>query len=402
MNQKLSVIVPIYNCEAYLNECVDSILRQTYENLEVILVDDGSMDSSGAICDAYEKRDGRVIVIHKNNEGPIKARLAGAEMAGGEYVTFVDGDDWLAPDAYTRMMSLMERCDVAMAGIFRYNGSDSVKKDIPMLEEGLYDREGIEKSVIPGMLWSRKRNEWELDPSLCTKIFKKGLLLKFLRKASKLDIHFGDDTAVIFPLMLKADSLAVTHFCYYYHRQRREGAVPSYFREEAYFEKLFSLYRYLKEEFSGSDYRNILYSQLERFYMNAVQLRRRRFLDYREEKEDIFPFWSFSENADVILYGAGVTGKKYFEQNEKYGFCNIVLWADRNYEKIQKEIETVVSPECILHASYDYLIIAVQSVELALGIWETLSAWNIPAEKVIWSGTSVQKIEMKKEDRISD
>lgn len=100
----ISVIVPIYNVEEYLPQCIRSISSQTYTELEIILVDDGSTDSGGALCDAYARQDARMKVIHKENGGLVSARKAGVNAAGGEYITFVDGDDWIAQDAYCRIM----------------------------------------------------------------------------------------------------------------------------------------------------------------------------------------------------------------------------------------------------------------------------------------------------------
>ena len=101
----LSVIVPVYNVEAYLPRCVDSILAQTYSNLEVILVDDGAKDKSGAICDDYAARDSRVKVIHKENGGLSSARNAGLDVAKGDYIAFVDSDDWVKEEAYDAIMN---------------------------------------------------------------------------------------------------------------------------------------------------------------------------------------------------------------------------------------------------------------------------------------------------------
>ena len=97
---KISVIVPIYNVEDYLEHCIDSICAQTYRNLEIILVDDGSMDHSGQICDRYAALDTRITVIHQENKGVVAARKAGLQHAQGEYTGFVDGDDYLDPDMY--------------------------------------------------------------------------------------------------------------------------------------------------------------------------------------------------------------------------------------------------------------------------------------------------------------
>ena len=101
----VSVIVPVYKVEAYLGRCVDSILAQTHRNLEVILVDDGSPDRCGMICDEYAERDPRVCVIHKENGGLSSARNAGIDIAKGEYLEFVDSDDWIEPDAVESLLS---------------------------------------------------------------------------------------------------------------------------------------------------------------------------------------------------------------------------------------------------------------------------------------------------------
>ena len=104
-NILISVIVPVYNVEQYLERCVDSILAQTYSNLEVILVDDGTKDSGGLICDAYAQKDTRVRVIHKENGGLSSARNAGIDIAQGEYISFVDSDDWIEPDALEKLLN---------------------------------------------------------------------------------------------------------------------------------------------------------------------------------------------------------------------------------------------------------------------------------------------------------
>lgn len=103
----ISVIVPIYGVEKYLEECIESILGQTYTELEVILIDDGSPDRCGAICDRYAQADSRIIVIHQKNAGAAAARNAGLRIAAGEYLAFVDGDDYLEPDAYENLMAAM-------------------------------------------------------------------------------------------------------------------------------------------------------------------------------------------------------------------------------------------------------------------------------------------------------
>ena len=104
-NKLVSIVVPIYNVEKYLKRCVNSLLNQTYKNIEIILVDDGSTDSSGAICDQYKPKDNRIVVVHKSNGGLSDARNTGIDMARGEYIAFVDSDDYIHEDYIYNMYS---------------------------------------------------------------------------------------------------------------------------------------------------------------------------------------------------------------------------------------------------------------------------------------------------------
>lgn len=128
---KISIIVPVYNVEKYLEKCVRSILAQTFTDFELILVDDGSPDSSGAMCDQFAKQDERVKVIHKENGGLSDARNAGIEIATGEYLGFIDSDDYIADDMYELLYTniVKEDADLSICGIYDvYEGKEPVEK----------------------------------------------------------------------------------------------------------------------------------------------------------------------------------------------------------------------------------------------------------------------------------
>lgn len=116
--EKISIIIPVYKVEKYLPKCLDSVLQQTYKNLEIILVDDGSPDRCGEICDEYGKMDARIKVIHKKNEGVARARNDGIEVATGNYISFIDSDDWISSRAYEWMYRCMkkEKADCVIGG----------------------------------------------------------------------------------------------------------------------------------------------------------------------------------------------------------------------------------------------------------------------------------------------
>jgi glycosyltransferase involved in cell wall biosynthesis len=144
----ISVIVPVYKVEKYLDKCVQSILKQTYKNLEIILVDDGSPDRCPEMCDAYANNDSRVIVIHKKNEGLSAARNTGLDIAKGEYIGFVDSDDWIAPDMYEHLVNgFLQNEDVGITSVcincMYENGNKNWAKSDDLLDRRLTASEWI-------------------------------------------------------------------------------------------------------------------------------------------------------------------------------------------------------------------------------------------------------------------
>jgi len=164
MTDKLiSVIVPVYNVEDYIVRCVDSILNQTYRNLEIILVDDGSTDMSGAMCDSFKEQDERIKVIHKSNGGLSDARNAGLEIATGDYIGYVDSDDWIEDDMYELMVGCCEKYNAEVAAC-RYSSvygdyvvNNSTDLILPMTrEEALetYICENVDRPIY-NSVWSK-------------------------------------------------------------------------------------------------------------------------------------------------------------------------------------------------------------------------------------------------------
>lgn len=169
MDEKLvSVIIPAYNIEDYIGRCLDSIISQTYKNLEIIVVDDGSRDYTGEILDNYAKKDRRIKVIHKENGGVSSARNKGIEAAEGDYIGFIDGDDFIEPEMYKTLVDLLEEenADIAHCGyqmvfpdrIDYYHNTG--KKKIQTTEEGL-------KDLLSGEM---------IEPGLVNKLYKKELI----------------------------------------------------------------------------------------------------------------------------------------------------------------------------------------------------------------------------------
>ena len=157
MDKKVSIIIPVYKVEAFLSRCVDSVLAQTYKHIEIILVDDGSPDSCPQICDEYEAKCPRIRVVHKKNGGLSSARNAGMKVATGEYILFVDSDDWIDYEMVADLVRIAEREKVDFVRTrAKYanwpNHSDGAVCDFgneKMMHTGRYDRDKIEKEILP-------------------------------------------------------------------------------------------------------------------------------------------------------------------------------------------------------------------------------------------------------------
>ena len=158
MNQTISVIVPVYNVEQYLPQCVDSILSQDYRDLEVILIDDGSTDASGQLCDRYGALDSRVRVIHQKNGGAAAAKNAGLRMASGDYLTFADSDDYLEPGAYSFLMKTLQETNAdAVQGSFRecYRNRTEEQRICEEILEGCDYLLRFPKDFSCALLWNK-------------------------------------------------------------------------------------------------------------------------------------------------------------------------------------------------------------------------------------------------------
>ena len=161
----ISIIVPIYNVEKYLPQCLDSLISQTYRDIEIILVDDGSPDKCPEICDAYAKKDARIKVVHQINGGVSSARNTGLKASRGEYIGFVDPDDWVAPEMYEKMMEALadHKADLAICG-YQYCHADgsmivSKRDDAPMLRYSTHDpscrmEQAVSQETVAGSLLS--------------------------------------------------------------------------------------------------------------------------------------------------------------------------------------------------------------------------------------------------------
>lgn len=221
----ISVIVPVYNVEKYLEQCVDSILQQTITDLEVILVDDGSTDKSALICDEYQVRDTRIKVLHKQNGGLMSAWKAGVQMSKGDYIGFVDSDDWIDSDMYMTLYqtAVKSSADIVLCGWIR-EGKNKREKEPMYIESGKYDRDSLEKNIFPKMLSFGKMLERYISPNRVTKLFKRELLEKNFKYFDE-KVSIGEDLITSFSCILDVKSIYMLAEYFPYHYRLNESSI---------------------------------------------------------------------------------------------------------------------------------------------------------------------------------
>ncbi len=355
----ISIIVPIYNVESYLYQCMDSIIKQTYQDIEIILVDDGSLDGGGKICDAYAGRDCRIKVIHKENGGLVSARKAGLSVAEGEWIGYVDGDDWIEPDMYEKLMikALEYDADIAMCG--RYEDTGDISKPVYHgFPEGYYDRNKLLTEIYPKMMVGRDFFEWGIFPGVWDKLFKREIIEDFQMQVDER-IMMGEDAACVYPCMLSAKRVYILHECLYHYRQSTDSMIKRKEDTAVERERFEILYTSVLQQLDRLKGVYSLTNQWKKYMLFLMLPRADSLYDGVENLDYLFPFPGVSKGEKILLYGAGTYGQRLYQWLKESSFCSVIMWADRNYKEIQKHGLDVRSPEEIRNADFDHIVIAI-------------------------------------------
>ena len=382
MSPQLSVVVTVYNLDRYIEKCIDSLLLQDYKYMEIVIVDDGSTDNTSEICDKYEKKYNNIRVVHKCNEGVVKALATGIDYSEGLYITFVDGDDWVQHNCYGSLMKLLldNDLDIITYGAIRYRNENDYYYTYDSFKEGIYEGTDL-NDIKSNMIWDKTKQGFQIDPSLCMKIFRKDIIETCVKNVLNIKIHYAQDVIITYPAIKEAEKLGIIHDAYYFHRRREIGVQPAYLMDSQYYYKLYLVYKYLSEIFKFD--KNIL-QQIEAFYQYSVKL---RCLDNTQDVtigKWLFPFDQVKKGSNIIIYGYGKVGKTYIQQLEKLNFCNVICIVDSAYEKYQDNGGKIFPIEHIVNKRYDYIVIANASDDVKHKIKNVLmNNFNVEEKKII-------------------
>lgn len=321
MNEPLiSVIVPVYKVEKYLDECVGSIVDQTYRNLEIILVDDGSPDNCPQMCDDWAKKDERIYVIHKENGGAASARNAGLDVCKGEYVTFVDSDDWVESDWLIKSICYLNENAIVITGFVIHDICKDKGKNF------LFSKE-VQRIKLEDVL-----SYWNYDVLyyMCSKIYSNRLIQKERIRFSEMTI--GEDTAFTLCFLKYAlYGMYVPDLGYHYRRyigntaskEYREGHFESmcelYFVKKAYIIDVYPVKEEVKNKILKESFEGILWqldnidhlpiSKKERYELISLKMKSKKFQFILNEQHTLGAFLLKYANYQVYTFAKRIRDK---------------------------------------------------------------------------------------------
>ncbi len=343
----LSIIIPVYNTEPYLRRCIDSVINQTYGNLEIILVDDGSTDGSGNICDAYAETDARVRVIHQENGGQANARCAGMEAAGGKYLGFVDSDDWIACEMYEKLLRDAEHYDLVTSGLQRHDTTGRITSILTdSLPAGAYETSRELASFFDNLVICKYGENAVFAEGLlhsaCSKLFRTKIVREIYREAN-VSVKNGEDWLFCMLYALKCNAVKVTHESYY-HYMRRAGSASDRMNPYCLSENN-ALYLTVSKALQGHWMEKQIRLQFQRWFMCRVAEMIPKFLQFDPSAvfpQYICPYFNALRGKKIVIFGAGRVGRDYCRELDTADFY-VVLWVD-NYHCGEKYYGKKIDP----------------------------------------------------------
>ncbi len=396
----ISVIVPIYNAERYLSRCVESIIGQTWPDLEIILADDGSVDTSFDICLSYARRDPRVYPLRLKHRGVTAARKAAMSVSTGSIIAFADSDDWLEAQAIERMYTEMNRrhADIVVAGYMETGrGQASGKQSAVILDKipaGVYSGEELQKDVYSKMLCYEPFFELGIRPYLWNKLYRREVIEPCVMLPDD-HLTIGEDVLCVYPAILKAESVSFLSEAYYHYCIHEESAMRRFRNETEEVGNIRMQYWGWSRILKGTEWEELVWPQAERYLLHHFMVRAANHLERYMRLSKTSFLERMEPGSRMVLYGAGAFGTSLYDMYQRTGNGQVVGWCDRNYKKFQQMGYPVMSPEEALDLAFDYVVIAVLNQRITEQVKHRLVLGGVPELSIKWLNTeAIQKINL--------
>lgn len=383
INVLVSVIIPVYNTEKYLPRCLDSVIRQTLENIEIICINDGSTDRCPQILEDYAGRDNRVKVIDKQNGGACAARKTGEMKAQGKYIGYVDSDDWIESDMYEKLYKYAceSNAEIVTSGYFFEGNYTTVHLDT--LEEGLYRNEKM-NLLRENTIYSFEHKETGIRASLCCKLFSKELVLR-VQDLIPDNLLISEDKMCLLTRILECKSVLVLKEAYYHYVMNADSMVHT--ANSNYLIAVNEVYQFLLKLYSHRNFTESMRMQSELYIVELLLKGINSLIGFHVHNLLwIDPYWlnKIPKGSRIVLYGAGEAGRKYRQQLLSFDDFCYAGCVDFEYSHIDDKILEVQSPDTLKEIQYDFIVITIKNCDKALQVRTQLEKLGVVAKKILW------------------
>jgi len=354
----VSIIVPIYNVAIYLHQCVSSALDQSYKNIEIILVNDGSTDDGLILCESFAKKDNRVRVINQKNKGLVSARKLGLAAANGDYIFNLDGDDWIDPECINTLVSyaVSDDVDVVISGYYReFVGLEVLIP--PRVPAKLYDRDVIVNEIFPKMIFDSNVNTHGVSTFSWGKLFKKELILQHQLDVPE-DVTLGEDAVVTYPCVGNAKKLMVIHQPLYFYRQRAKSMLKSTSSSSDEIKRVHRMCDFLQKKMKNTTYD--FNAQIALYKLTLLAIRTGALFDFKGPPGWLFPLHLDFKVQKIALYSSGAFGQQMWQRfkEQELNFCG---WFDEDHFESKLwgvDVSPIselpnIAPDVVIVASFD-------------------------------------------------
>lgn len=353
----ISVVVPIYNLDAYLYQCVSSIVGQSYKNLEIILVDDGSTDNALEICEYFRKSDARIQVIAQPNRGLVSARKLGLNASTGHYVFYVDGDDWIEPDCIAQYHRLASTHDAdIVVGDYQREFLGNFQTVRNTIAPGVYDRSRIEKDILPTMISQAPFFGHGLRTYSWGKLYKRSIIVDLQNQVPD-QVMVAEDAALVYPAIHRSNVVVVADIALCNYRQRPNSILKSTHFDDRETHRIAAAFQHLASTLHSEASTYGFAQQLQAYFAAIVTIRSGAFLSSEQAYEKFKVFGPIAPGARLAVYNSGSFGQHVYRHLQNNPAFSLVGWYDKDHRENAILRMPVSDPDELGKATFDHLLV---------------------------------------------
>ena len=382
-NKLVSIIIPVYNAEKYIFKCLKSVLNQTYTNIEVIIIDDQSTDKSLELCTKLQKEDSRIKIYMQSHSGVVVARKKGIINSSGEYICFVDADDFVKNTLIENLLNEMRKCDIVCAGVLKEDKYGNTIAKMNDILKGVYNDEKQLKYIEDNMIYVNNVKKDGILPYMVAKMYK-STIAKNIVSILPEDIYIYEDRLFNWIYLLNSKGgVSIIEDKQYIYRYNKKSVMNT--NDDYFMMNLNKVYIAARNYFEIKNVSKLVIDKLQKFIINRLYIAP-RYMRFSWQNR-IIQFYSplrINKNEKIVLYGAGEVGIDYYRQLCAEVGKKHIKWTDKKWYEINNRIEEVISMNSAFESNYDKVLIAVKEEIIANQIKQELIEFGVEEDKILW------------------